>query len=471
MPAKPQRAKKRGLFSMTDDVGTLPSPPVLRSVLALAWPMTLKAIMLHGVVVIDALLVAQLGEETLAAMGLAAAIAGLALGVIFAFSTAMQIRVAQAHGSGQAVRIKSAFACGMTINLLATALCLVLGILFAGPIIEAFAQTETIAQDALSYLMVFSVALLAEAFGQGLTSQFNGSGDARTPFYGYLISLPINVGLSILLIHGHWGLPELGLTGAAVGTAVAAVVRGLFLGLRIHHGVAAFAKAPGWAGDKFTTAMTRNLTFAMPIAATFISSTAGLSVCRLFYARLDINEFAAMTLIMPWVQVAGTIGMSWAQATGLIVAQLLGSKSPVEVLDAFLAKAWRAAFVAAALVSLAYVVVCLASTRLYSDLQSETLAALLAFLPILVILPFPKQSNAICGNTLRAGGETVYVMKVFVVSQWMFTIPLTALFVFQLELSVVWVFSLLLIEELVKFPAFHKRLFAGKWKTAEVEDM
>ena len=63
--------------------------------------MTLKAIMLHGIVVIDALLVAQLGEEVLSAMGLAAAIAGLLLGVIFAFSTAMQIRVAQAHGSGR----------------------------------------------------------------------------------------------------------------------------------------------------------------------------------------------------------------------------------------------------------------------------------------------------------------------------------------------------------------------------------
>ena len=41
----------------------------------------------------------------------------------------------------------------------------------------------------------------------------------------------------------------------------------------------------------------------------------------LLYARLDVNAFAAMTLIMPWVQVAGTVGKSWAQAAGIIVVK------------------------------------------------------------------------------------------------------------------------------------------------------
>tara|TARA_B100001146_G_C15896000_1_gene312423 strand:+ start:218 stop:436 length:219 start_codon:yes stop_codon:yes gene_type:complete len=53
----------------------------------------------------------------------------------------------------------------------------------------------------------------------------------------------------------------------------------------------------------------------------------------LLYARLDVNAFAAMTLIMPWVQVAGTVGKSWAQAAGIIVAQLLGSDRCGETLD------------------------------------------------------------------------------------------------------------------------------------------
>jgi Na+-driven multidrug efflux pump len=63
----------------------------------MGWPLALKAFMLHGIIVVDAYLVSPLGEEALAAMGLAGAISGLLLGVLFAFSNATQIRIAQAQ--------------------------------------------------------------------------------------------------------------------------------------------------------------------------------------------------------------------------------------------------------------------------------------------------------------------------------------------------------------------------------------
>ena len=91
--------------------------PGAGKVFALAWPMTLKAIFLHGTVVIDGWLVSSLGEASLAAMGLAAAMGGIVLGVIFAFSHAMQIRTAQAFGNGDRVLLKSVLASGLTVSL------------------------------------------------------------------------------------------------------------------------------------------------------------------------------------------------------------------------------------------------------------------------------------------------------------------------------------------------------------------
>jgi Na+-driven multidrug efflux pump len=160
--------------------------------------------------------------------------------------------------------------------------------------------------------------------------------------------------------------------------------------------------------------------------------------------------------------------MCWAQAVGIIVAQLLGRRTPEAALDAFLSGAWRVALIAAALVAAIYGFICLSTPWIYTDLHKETQSTLLSFLPILLLLPFPKGSNAICGNTLRAGGETVYVMHVFVWSQWLFRVPATALMVLYLDSSVTWVFSLLLAEELVKFVPFHLRLYQGAWKRGSV---
>ncbi len=438
--------------------------PTNRTVFGIAWPLTLMSVMTHAIVVIDAYLVSDLGEAALAAMGLAAAVGGIVLGVLLSFSQATQIRIAQGTGIGRLEALKTGFYAGLTLNLAIAGLG-VLGMLTIGrAIVEASAHTPAIAAAANRYLAVFVFVVLAEALAKCLTAYFNGCGEPRWPFYTNLAALPVNVGLSIVLIHGLFGAPELGVAGAAAGSAVGSALHAALLACRFHFKTRSFVDVRGWLHGTFATSLRRHLAFAWPIGATFVSATLATSVCAIIYARLPVNAFAALTLIMPWIMLAGQAGMSWAQATGIVVAQLLGRGAGERELDAFLGRAWRGAFVAAAVVAALYLAVILFSDRLYAELHDETREALWSFLPILLLLPFPKGSNAICGNTLRAAGETLYVMNVFVWAQWLFRVPATAALVYWGGVPVTWVFSLLLLEEILKLPAFHLRLFQGGWK-------
>ncbi|WP_045390408.1 MATE family efflux transporter [Falsirhodobacter sp. alg1] len=430
--------------------------------------MTLRAMMLYGTVVIDAWLVAGLGEEALAAMGVAAAIGGLLLGILLAFSNATQILVAQSYGTGRAETLKTALICGLWINLGAAVLGLICVGIFAGPVIDSSAHTPWIASEARHYLIAFSVVVLAEAVAQSVSAHLNGCGETRQPFYSYVVAVPVNIIVSVIFIYGYAGMPEMGVTGAAIGSAVSAIVRAGYLVRYIKRSTDFRLEGTGWTRRTIWQPLRRHLAFSLPVAATFISATFSNSVCTLIYARMDVNDFAAMTLINPWVQVAGTVGMSWAQATGIMVAQHLGRGVRDEGLDDFMRQAWIGAIAAAGAVALFYFGICAASSYIYDDLQPQTRAALWSFLPILLILPFPKGSNAICGNTLRAAGETVYVMHIFVWSQWLFRVPATAIMVLWLDLPVAWVFALALGEELVKFPSFHLRIRKGKWKQGSI---
>ena len=438
--------------------------PTMADVFKLAWPLCLKAIMLHGIVVIDAWLVAPLGEIALAAMGLAGSVAGLLLGFVFAFSAASQIRVAQAFGSGEAVALKTALYAGLLINLVVAGIGVLILVVASGPLIAHFAHTPWIEDQAMRYLGVFLFVVLAEAVGGALSSHFNGCGNSKVPFYSYLIALPVNIFVSVVLIHGALGFPVLSVVGAAVGSAVAAVLRAAFLGWQICRAERGYAGVVGWWDGTFARSTRSHLVFSLPIAATFVSAALANNVSGLIYARLPVNAFAAMTLIAPWVHVVGVLGMAWAQAIGILIAQLLGGNIAGETLDVFLGRAWRRAFVAAGLVSAIYLGVSLSAAAIYPGLQPETKAALWSFVPVLLFLPFPKGSNAVCGQTLRAGGDTVYVMNLFIGSQWFVRVPATALFVLYLDVPVSWVFALLLLEELVKFPVFHLRLRTGVWK-------
>jgi Na+-driven multidrug efflux pump len=456
------------MASLTPGAAAQPHPaptPGSRTVFDLAWPLAIKAVMFHGIVVIDAYLVSSLGEAALAAMGLASALSGLLVAFLFAFSSATQIRIAQAFGTGDAQRLKAGLVCGIAINLAAVAVGLLLILVFGAQIIAAFAHTPPIAADALGYLYALSALFIFEAFSQCIGSYFNGCGRTRVPLYSYALSLPLNVVISAALIHGLFGMPELGLIGAAIGSSAAALIRVVFLALMLRHSEARIFSAAGWHTGSFATALGRHLRFSLPIAATFVSAGIAQQVCMLLYATLDVTEFAAMTLIMPWIHVAGTVGMAWAQSTGIVIAQMLGAQTAPDRLDLFLGRAWRGVFVAAALVACTYLAVCLLAESLYAGLEASTTAALLGFIPVLVLLPFPKCSNAICGNTLRAAGDTVYVMNLFLGAQWLFKVPLTAALTLYFDVSVTWILAVVLFEEIVKLPGFHLRIFAGRWKS------
>ena len=253
-----------------------------------------------------------------------------------------------------------------------------------------------------------------------------------------------------------------------MGTAIGVAVQVGFFALRLWHLDRHLAQVRFWRQGSFARSTARHLRFSLPIATTFISATVATHVCTLIYARMALNDFAAMTLIGPWNMMAGQIAMQWTQATGIIVAQLLGRRASEPVLDRFLSEAWRGAFVAAALVAAIFTALCLSVDVLYGDLSQDTQAKLFGFLPILVLSAFPRTTNAVCGNTLRASGDTVYVMKLFLWSQWLFRVPATALAVLVLNLSAFWVLSILLLEEALKFWPFHGRLWTGKWKTSDV---
>lgn len=421
--------------------------------------------MLLGVVVIDALLVAPLGEEAVAALGLAGAIGGFLMGPLMGFSNALQISLSRAHGAKDPQRTKTALFNGLILNVLLAMLGIGVVLAFGGIVVERFAHTEAVAQDARLYLLGFLGVLVGESLGVALTTYFNGSGDTRRPFYSYALTLPVNVGLSWVLIYGVGGVPALGVFGAALGSAVAAILRAAYLAWEMERATRFFRNVSGWYGGGFRTALLAHLKFTWPIAATHLSATTSASVTGLITAKLTINQFAAMTIILPWIQFAGALGISWAMATGIIVGQMLGAQARSEDLDTFLRDAWKGAMITAVLVGAVLGGVCLGANVIYSDLEQETRTALLSFLPILLVLSFPKHSNAMCGHTLRAGGDTVYVMNLFLASQWGFRVPATFVLVVLLDVPVFLVLSLWLLEEFVKFIPFHTRFRLGRWKT------
>ena len=70
---------------MSGRVPGVTTTPTMRDVIALSWPLAMNALFLQAILIVDTVLVTPLGEASLAAMGLAASLASVVSGVLFAF--------------------------------------------------------------------------------------------------------------------------------------------------------------------------------------------------------------------------------------------------------------------------------------------------------------------------------------------------------------------------------------------------
>ena len=431
--------------------------------MALAWPIAMNAILLQAIVIIDITLVAPLGEVSVAALGLASSLVGIALGVLFALSNGTQILLAQAYGANNTRAFRSAFWCGLVINIVSFCLFAVLALAFGPMLLDSLATTAQMGALAWDYTRVFLLVLAGVALSQNCTVLFNAIGNSRIPFYSNLLELPINAIISYALINGAFGFPELGLEGAAWGSAVAVCIRTVFLGLFLIHQKSDVFAGSGELFKQFRKQVSHHWLHAWPVAATFITLSLSMSLCMMMYASLPVHEFAALTILMLWIRIAGLVVTAWAQATSILIGQLLG-KSQNALLDEFLNRVWRLSFVLAGVVAGINLCSSFGFPSIYPELQSTTLDVLAALAPMFVVLPLLRSSNVMCGNVLRAGGDAGYAFRIHIYTQCLFTLPVSAFFVFYLKLNVQWVFSILLAEEVIKAFPFHKRIRSGIWK-------
>ncbi|TEW55007.1 hypothetical protein E2R68_07525 [Psychromonas sp. RZ22] len=442
--------------------------PTMKSNFGLAWPIGMNAVLLQLILVIDTVLVTPLGEESVAAMGIAASIAGIILGLLFAFSNGTQLVIAQAFGAQNTALVSRGFRSGRFVNVAIVVISILLIFTVSKHLIELIADTEDVAVMAYDYLRVFSLVTIGVAFSQNITVYFNATGNSKIPFYANIVEIPVNVVVSTVFIYGYLGFPALGLVGAGIGSAVAILCRTSFLLLFYskHQSKIGVTKANKPA-KLIKADVLFHLKYATPIAGTFVSAVLVNSICMLIYAKLGVNQFAALILIAPWVKVSAQLATAWAQATSINVGHLLGKKS-WGLLDTFISKAWRVSFYIGVLIAIAYVSMFYLFKLIYPELQQETVDTLWQFVPILFIIAFIRTSNTFCGNVLRAGGDATHVFKIHAYTQWFIILPLSALFVLYWELSAVWVFALTLLEEVIKSIPFHIRMLGGKWKKSLV---
>ena len=162
-----------------------------------------------------------LGEAAFAAVGNCNVVMFLLFGVLFGFSMASTVLVAQCVGArnfAEAKRVvgtSAVFFLGLSISVS------VLGLALSHPLLRWLGTPPDALPFALAYIRII---FLAFPFMGGLfflMAVLRGAGDSRTPFFYLCMSVALDIVLNPLLIFGWGPFPRLGVAGSATATLLA----------------------------------------------------------------------------------------------------------------------------------------------------------------------------------------------------------------------------------------------------------
>ncbi|WP_020209971.1 MATE family efflux transporter [Gilvimarinus chinensis] len=424
----------------------------LRKNFSLAWPLAFNALLIQSMLMIDTLLVAPLGETSVAAMGIAATLITFVLGVEIAIGNGVQLLIGRAFGAGNQQDINVAYWIGLFVNGVTGLVFFMALDRFGHSLVGIITSDQRLAEITLSYLAVAKYIVLVNAYSQTSTALFNGLGNAKLPLKGFVLELPINIAISYCLIQGVAGVPGMGLDGAAWGSLLAVSVRAGFLFFCLRR-QAVNIKYP--TGQTFFRELKPQFSVIHPIAANFILLSIGATVYQLLFAQLSVYAFAAITLIFPWVRAGTQFPNAWAQASAITISQALGNNNKLAVLQ-FIPACVRLGMGVAFVTALLFVLLSFCVGAIYPDIEPETKAALWAIAPLYIVLPIVRAYNTLAGNMLRALGESARVLKIHFYTQWVISVPLCALLILYLQASIFWAFAVLPIEEFLKTIPFYR---------------
>ncbi|QAR30390.1 MATE family efflux transporter [Ornithobacterium rhinotracheale] len=165
----------------------------------------------------------QLGTTALAGVALGNSVLFIIMSTAFGFSFGMSPLVAQADVQGRTNRGAKVFSHGLLLNLIITALLLVV-LYCVEPLLFKMEQPPEVVQAAIPYIRIAGISIIPLMIFQSLRQLSEGLSLTLNVAIATIVANVLNIFFNYLFIYGNWGMPRLEIAGAALGTLISRII-------------------------------------------------------------------------------------------------------------------------------------------------------------------------------------------------------------------------------------------------------
>ena len=443
--------------SLADETQVLDKPQL--NIWQLAWPAIVSNLLFSVIGLVSIKIVGSLGASAVASATTGNRIFFALQAIMMAISAGTTAMVARSVGAKNYTEAAKVTSVSLWIGNVVAVLLMVPCIIFAREMAGVFGLDETTTADAARFIQWISVFNVAFAINMILSASLRAAGDTRTPLWIGVLTNVVNVALVYWLVFGGYGVPAMGVAGAAIAnglsfTLAAMVYLGLWYGGRLKVGV-------GGRGSMTEKRVRQLIDIGYPAGVEQLVFQLGFLAFLWLVGYYGTAAFAAYGIGVQILSLSFVVGFGFSIAGATLVGQHMGAKDPQGVMR----HGWRATGMAiASMVGLSVFIIAFSEdiARFLID-DDEVVRLTVIFIYILGIAQPLMAIEFTLGGCLRGAGDTRFPLKATMAGLIGARVGLAALFTFM-GLTVVWIYAALIGDYIVKALMLVSRFKSGKWQ-------
>ena len=338
-------------------------------------------------------------------------------------------------------------------------------------LIHTFGHAKEVLTLELKYFTLLNLFSGLAILNNALASFFNGRGKTKIPMCVALVGNAVNIVLDYALIFGKWGVPALGIVGAAWATILGgAFMTLIFCVLILTSRTRRTFKIFRLAGF-YKPIFTRLVRFGLPNGFGILMDVVSFTLFTFMVGNIDPISLQASNIVMSMQPVVFMLLIGLGAGIQILVSKYQGLRRPdlsVQVVK----NACNLGYLYAGGIALLFFFGAPLFIHLFIPTGTPNGAELaVRTWPLIKLVSFFVLGDAtylIFGAALRGVGDTKFFMRVMMGCAWLLLIPGTWVLVYKMHASVTWVWSWLTFYAWLTAVFMVVRFLRGKWKDLEI---
>ena len=446
-----------------DSVGIILSKQFYWNILVLSLPMILQQLLRVSVDTLDSIMLGRIDQLQMSAVSQAQQIFFIFYTVCCGIGAGGCVLAAQYWGKRDHESIKTLGAIGVKSAAVFGLIFAVIVMIWPDKLLRIYSSDPELIRIGSSYLRIAALMYPVCAVSTVMFAWCRGIEEMSISFTANAISYPLNVVLDYCLIFGKFGMPELGIRGAAVGAVIARVVELLLLS---HFVFVREKKISMNLGDlkRKDRRLTKDFWMvSAPIIGHELIWSTGTTAGSSITGQMGTTIVSGYNVANVFYQLLSSIMNGVLHACSVVMGMTIGSGKDKEQIQREAYSMVMIGFVGGSLVGLLTLVLGSPFVSLYA-LSSEAAVYARTFMLIFAaVWPFSGVEMTGMIAVLRAGGDGKMGLICDIFSMWLLTIPLASVCAFFMGASPYLVVAVIKTNIAIEAIVGVLRICSGKW--------